>query len=169
MTEVFNPPLYALADEYRQVLALFDDENAEPAAIEAALDAIAGQINHKADAIAALVRQFTLLSEARAAEATRMTRLAQLDASRADRLKNYLLNNMLVVGAEKIDTPRFHITVRTNPPAVEVLDQTVIPDQFIREVIATSVDKRAILEHYKATGELVDGTDIRRGQRLDIR
>jgi hypothetical protein len=59
--------------------------------------------------------------------------------------------------------------VRTNPPAVQVLEEMLVPKEFIKTVVSTAVDKRAILDHLKSTGEVVDGVAITRGQRLDIR
>jgi hypothetical protein len=50
-----------------------------------------------------------------------------------------------------------------------VLEELLVPDEYVRTVTTTSVDKRAILDAYKATGEIVSGVEITRAQRLDIR
>ena len=68
-----------------------------------------------------------------------------------------------------IDTTRFSIRVRTNPPAVQVLEEMLVDDQYIRTVTTTSVDKRMILDNFKATGEIPAGIDITRSQRLEIK
>jgi hypothetical protein len=44
-----------------------------------------------------------------------------------------------------------------------------VPAEYVRTVTTTSVDKRAILDAYKTTGEIVPGVEVTRGQRLDIR
>jgi hypothetical protein len=56
---------------------------------------------------------------------------------------------------------RFPISVRTNPPSVAVLDQQLVPAEFIRMVVTASVDKRAILDQVKSTGEVPAGAEIR--------
>jgi hypothetical protein len=76
---------------------------------------------------------------------------------------------MQLLGTERIETTRFTLAIRTNPPSVEVFDETQVPADFIRVITTRSIDKRAILEHVKATGELVDGVDVLRRQRLEIR
>lgn len=169
MQPVALPPLYELSAEYQRVLSLLDDPDADPAALEQELDGLAGQIQIKAGAIAGLIRQFEAFSDMRKMEAQRMKALADADARKADRLRDYLLRNMQAVGAERIDTKAFRLSLRANPPSVQVLEEPLVPAEYIRTVTTTSVDKRAILEHFKTTGEIVDGTDISRGTRLDIR
>jgi hypothetical protein len=75
---------------------------------------------------------------------------------------------MRALGSERIDTARFRVSIRTNPPSVHVLEEMLVPEHYIRTVVTTSVDKRALLENFKATGEIVDGVEITRSTRLDI-
>jgi hypothetical protein len=164
-----NRTLYALSASYLDVLALLEDPDADADALEQQLDGIAGLLTQKADNIAALVQQFEGMAALRKAEADRMRELAAADQRNADRLRDYLLRHMQALGTEKIDTPRFKISVRTNPPAVQVLEEMLVPEQFIRTVTTSSVDKRAVLEHLKATGEIPAGIDITRSTRLDVR
>ena len=161
--------LYSLASEYLDVLALLEDDAAHADALEQHLDNIAGLLTQKADNIAALVQQFEGMAALRKAEADRMRELAAADQRNAERLRSYLLRHMQALGTEKIDTARFKISVRTNPPAVQVLEEMLVPEQFIRTVTTSSVDKRAVLEHLKATGEIPAGIDITRSTRLEVR
>lgn len=98
-----------------------------------------------------------------------MRELAAADQRNADRLRDYLLRHMQALGTEKIDTARFKISVRTNPPAVQVLEEMLVPEAFMRTVTTVSVDKRAVLEHLKNTGEIVPGVEIVRSTRLEVR
>jgi len=161
--------LYQLTDEYLHILDLLEDPEAASEALEHELDAIAGKITHKAEAIAGLVKQLEGMAALRKAEADRMRELAAADQRHADRLRDYVLRHMVALGSERIDTARFRLSLRTNPPSVQVLEELLVPAEFIRTITTTSVDKRAILEHFKTTGEIVDGTEVTRGQRLDIR
>ena len=49
--------LYSLSEDYLRILDLLEDPEADAEALERSLDAIAGQITHKAEAIAGLVKQ----------------------------------------------------------------------------------------------------------------
>ncbi len=161
--------LYSLASEYLDVLALLEDPDADADTLEQQLDDIAGLLTQKADNIAALVQQFEGMAALRKAEADRMRELAAADQRNAERLRSYLLRHMQALGTEKIDTARFKISVRTNPPAVQVLEEMLVPEQFVRTVTTTSVDKRAVLDNYKTTGEIPAGIDITRSTRLEVR
>jgi hypothetical protein len=79
------------------------------------------------------------------------------------------LRHLQAVGTEKTETDRFTVAIRANPPSVEVLEPTLVPAEFIRTVTTMSVDKRAILELLKTTGEVPEGIEIVRKQRLEIR
>ena len=166
-----STPLYELSAQYLAVLELLDldaldDGNNQ---VELALDSIAAKISEKAEAIAGLVKQFEGMESLRLAECKRMKELADADGKRADRLRAYLLKHLTEIGTEKIDTPRFRISVKTNPPSVQVVDEHQIPEEYIRVVTSTSVDKKKILDELKTSGVIVPGVEVTRGQRLDIR
>ena len=161
--------LYALSDEYLRVLNLLETDDADDAELDAELERIAGKITQKAEAIVGLVVQLDGMAAMRKAEAARLRDRAGADERHAARLREYVLRHMQEIGTERIDTARFTIAIRQNPPAVEVVDEDLVPADFKREVITVSVDKRAILEHFKAEGEIVPGVEIVRRQRLDVR
>jgi hypothetical protein len=164
-----SAPLYELTAEYLEVLNLLDDQDADPAALEAELDAIAGAITGKAESIAAIVTECGARAGMLRSEADRLRDRAEAEERKATRLKEYLFKNMQLTGAEKIATTRFTISVRTNPPAVQVLEPMMVPTEYIRTVTTTSCDKRAVLDHFKATGEIPAGIEIARGVRLEIK
>src|SRR5262252_10057272 len=159
--------LYQLSDDYLRILAVLEEEADE--VLEAELGRIAGQITHKAEAIAGLVVQLDGMADLRRAEAKRLRERAEADERHAVRLRTYLMSHMALIGSERIDTARFTVAIRANPPSVEVLDQDQVPEKFRRVVTTVSIDKKAILEHYRTEGEVVDGVEIVRRQRLDIR
>jgi hypothetical protein len=165
--------LYDLSADYLQILDLLEtadsDDTGAVEKLEKTLDELAGAITHKAEAIAGLLQQLEGMAAMRKAEAKRMAELSASDERHADRLRSYLLRNLQSIGTERVDTARFRISVRTNPPSVAVLNQQLVPAEFIRTVTTTSVDKRAILDQVKITGEIPDGVEITRGQRLEIR
>jgi hypothetical protein len=160
--------LYELSDTYIHLLMLLEDPDVDSHQIEQHLDTITGAIKEKAEAIAGLIRWCEGLAEMRRVEAKRMLDSAAPFANKADWLRDYVLRNMQATGIERIDTARFTLKIKTNPPRVEVLEPMLVPSEYQRQKIVVEVDKRKILEHLKETGEVVEGTEIVRGQRLDI-
>lgn len=117
---------------------------------------------------------------ARGAEAHNLTidaEIARLQALKAHRckvaagLRGYLLDNMQRAGIERIDCPMFSISIRKNPPAVEIFDPLSIPAEYMvtpePKPVVAAPDKKAIAAAIKA-GKEVMGAKLTQGQRLII-
>ena len=52
------------------------------------------------------------------------------------------------------------LSIAKNPISVEIENENEIPDKFKQEVITIKIDKTAIKNHFKETGELIPGTKI---------
>lgn len=161
--------LYELSAVYLRLLDVLDDPEADPAAIETELNLIGGKIAQKAEAIAGLVRQCEGIAKMRRFESKRMADGAKSFERKAAHLRDYLHQHMRAVNQERIETGRFTISIKSNPPRVEVLRLDEVPNEFRRETLVVELDKKAILEHTRLTGEVVPGTEVVRGERLDIR
>jgi hypothetical protein len=161
--------LYAMSDEYLHLLELLEDPETVPEEVEAELDRISGKIAHKSEAIAGLIKWYQGLADMRSSEAKRMADSVHRFEGQAERLKAYLLRNMQQTGMTRIDTGRFTLSVKQNPPRVEVLEAAMVPSEYQRTKVIIDVDKRAVTEHWKATGEIPPGVEIVRAERLDIR
>ena len=105
----------------------------------------------------------------KAAEKAMADRRKSLEA-KADRIRQYLLDNMNRTGITKIECPYFVLGVRKNPPAVEVLNQDMIPDEYfdIPEPPAPTLNKNRLKEDLKA-GVIVEGAKLTAGQSLTIK
>lgn len=77
-----------------------------------------------------------------------------------EKIENYLKFSMQNAGLKKIQTNLGTITYYDGRDSVDVINDIEIPKQFIKIVQEEKIDKRAILEHYKNTGEIVSGIDI---------
>lgn len=83
-------------------------------------------------------------------------------------LKKYLKRSMEQVNSTKIESPYFKIAIVQNNPSVEVLDESLIPEEYKRIIPETKeVDKRKILDVHKQ-GIGVEGTKVIRNTRLKI-
>jgi len=165
------PALYELAADWLELAVLFeeseDDEQRDALALR--LDELEGKLEHKSENIVGLARWYDALAAARRDEARRMADGARSYEGRAEWLRSYLVRAMQTLGIDHIDTSKYSIRLRLNNPHVEVLEESLVPSEFRRTRITVDTDKAAILQHYKATGEVVDGTEIARGTRLDVR
>jgi len=134
------------------------------------LEGLSGDLEVKATNVAMFVRNLEASAEAiKAAEKQMAERRKALEA-KADRIRQYLLDNMNRTGITKIDCPYFVLSVRKNPPAVEVLNQDMIPDEYfdIPEPPAPTLNKNRLKEDLKA-GVVVEGAKLMAGQSLSIK
>ena len=100
-------------------------------------------------------------------------RLQALKAHRvkiAAGLRSYLMDNMLRMQIEKIDCPMFSISIRANPPSVDVFDPLQLPISYMVTPLPPPdrPDKTLIKEALKA-GKDVPGARLVQGQRLMIK
>lgn len=163
--------LWAMPAAYDEIVDRIERAESEEdaTAYELELDQLVGDIRHKAESVVGLARWYEGLAAVRKTEAQRMAQSAAVFEQRAERLKTYVQRTMEQLGIERIDTDRFSLAIRSNPPSVVVLDASAVPHEFERTKITIDVDKRAILAHVKATGEIPVGCEIRHGQRLEVR
>jgi hypothetical protein len=165
--------LYELADQYRIIHDLMDSEDNEHSDVELAqqLAVIEEDLDQKAENIAKLIKSTDLDVLSIAAEVERLQRRAATLTRRRDWLKAYLKTTMEYLGILKVKGVVFTVSVKQSPLACNVLDATAIPDEWRIPVPPPEprVDKRGIIDHYKVTGELVPGVEVKSNTYLEIR
>jgi len=83
-------------------------------------------------------------------------------------MKDYLKGSMEHTGITKIECPYFKLSVQNNPAAINILDESLIPEQFKEQAITWKINKTAIKSAIK-TGKVVPGAVLVNGTRLAIR
>ena len=162
--------LYDIAAEYRQTADKLADLDLDEQTIADTLEGMSGALEVKAQNVVMFARNLeataTAIKEAETAMASRRKAIEH----RAAGLRRYALSAMQVAGVPSIECPYFKLSVRKNPPAVEVFDAAQIPAQFMRtpEPPPPAPDKKAITEAIKA-GQEVPGARLVSGERLEVR
>ena len=162
--------LYLIAQEYRAAAELLADLDLDAQTVADTLDSISGELEQKSVAVAMFARNLEATAEQiKQAEAAMATRRKALE-NRADSLKRYLLGAMQTTGITKVECPYFKLSVRDNPPAVDVFDATQVPAEFMvtPPPPPAAPDKSAIKAAIKA-GQDVPGCRLTQGQRLEIK
>ena len=164
------PSLFSLTESAVRLLALLEEGQGDTdgAELERQFEEAAAALVQKFESCAWTVTDLEALATARANEARRLAAQAKSIEAVADRLRARMLAHMHAIGQERIVTPRYTLSVRANPPRVDVLEAQLVPKDYERTRITVEPDKRAILEHWRATGEIVPGVEVVRGERLAI-
>ena len=162
--------LYELAHAYRDDANKLADLDLDDQTLTDTLEGLSGELEVKATNTAMLVRNLeanaAAIKEAEAAMAARRKALE----NRAARIKDYLLANMMVAGIQKIECPYFKLSVRENPPAVEIYELGLIPATFMKQPeTPPPMPNRAEIAAAMKAGQEVPGCKLTRGARLEIK
>ncbi len=163
------PDLYLLAAEYREAAAKLSDLDLDEQTIADTLESLSGDLEVKAKNVAAFARNLEApAASIKDAEAQMAARRKAME-NRAAGLRRYLLAAMQEAGISKIECPQFALTVKTNPPAVEVFDALMVPAEFMKqpEPPPPAPDKTAIKKAITA-GREVPGCRLMQGKRLEV-
>lgn len=161
--------LYQLASQFRELEALGADELDEET-LRTTLEGLEGELTLKATNIALFSQNLEALAEMTGDAAQKLKARADRLKSRADALKQYLFIHLQAAGVRKIEAPEFTISIKKNPPSVDIDPLATIPDQYLipPEPQLPKPDKQAISRALKA-GKAVNGCRLIQLERLDIR
>jgi phage host-nuclease inhibitor protein Gam len=160
--------LYDLAGQYRQLAERLAnlDLDAETVADTIEASGLTDEINAKAQGVLLVAKQAEQYLPYIDAEIARLRALKARHERIAAGLRDYLKHNMQQAGIERIECPLFQISIRSNPPAVEVFDEAQVPKELLR--VKYEVDKTAIKAELKA-GREVAGCRLVNGTRLEVK
>lgn len=164
------PALYTLAAEYIAAAERMADLELPAEVIRDTLEGLAGDLEVKAQNVAAFARNLESVADSiKAAERQMADRRKALE-NRAAGIREYLKEQMQHTGIRKIESPWFTLSVQDNPPAVVIADETSVPAEFMRipDPPPATPDKIAIAAILKSGGE-VPGAFLTRSQRLVIK
>lgn len=81
-------------------------------------------------------------------------------------LRSALHQQMLDLGIRKVEGQEFTFAVRKNPPRVEVVDESLIPPEFVSY---TPMINKAAIKDVLEEGRVVPGAELVQSSRLDVR
>lgn len=121
---------------------------------------LALELQNKSSNIIGYIKNSEYLLESIKAEEKRLEEMRKLGEAKLDKFKQYVKENMEKLGLERIPTELGSLAITKNPMSVEIENEEEIPTEFKIEVVTTKIDKTAIKNHFKETGEIVSGTRI---------
>jgi len=160
--------LYELSTQYQQLANQLSDMDLDAQTVQDTIEAsgLVDDFAIKAQNIEMVCRQITKDIPAIEAELKRLKLLKEKRERIASGLHEYLQYHMTQTGITKIEAPLFSISLRTNPPSVEIFDEAQVPEEFL--VPKYSVSK-SLLKAAIETGREVPGARIIQNQRIAIK
>jgi hypothetical protein len=165
-----NLSMYTIAQEYRGMVEKLMDTQDDTIAIADTIEAEAYPLEVKAQNVAYAIKNLEATAAAIEAAEAEMAARRKAAKKRVEHLKEYAKTCMEIAGVSKIECPHFALTVKSNPPSVDIYEPSMIPVEFMRqpEPPPPAPDKTAIKEALKA-GKEVPGAILAQGTRLEIK
>lgn len=159
--------LYELTNNYQKVYDMAD-EDVDMVTWFETLESITDAVEVKVDGIAKLLKAFGANATAIKEEEVRLYNRRKAIENKQDNLKQYLQQQMELIGQDKIKTVTFTASIQNNPPSVNVTDQSLLSAEYIVTKIEQSIDRKKLLEDLKK-GKEIPGAEIKTGRSLRIR
>lgn len=170
MTEL---KLFEISGEYRLLAERLAGMDLDATTIADTIEAsgLTDALQEKAQGVELVARAAEIHCPAIDAEIARLQALKVHRQKIAQGLRDYLKQNMEAAGIERIECVLFKLSLKRNPPAVEVLDEAAVPAGFWvtpePKPPAMRIDKTAIKAAIKA-GQDVPGAQLVQHTRLEV-
>lgn len=157
--------LYDLTQQYQDLLDLMHDDT-DTEQIKAMLDGLEGAIGEKVENIIKVSKSLEYDSEILGEEIKRLqARKASIENNRKTLLDN--AQGMLEsVGLDKLRGKLFNIWVQSNPPSVNIIDESLIPKNYFSS--KPFLQRKKIMQDIK-DGKEVAGVELTQGKGIRFR
>lgn len=118
------------------------------------------EIDKELEALAYVHTQHDNRIEDLAAEIKELQSQKRFLESEQAKITEHSIDRMNDADESNLQTPTFSLTVKNNPPSVEVTEEDMIAPKFKKTKMVTTVSKTDILRYYRETGEVPTGVNI---------
>ena len=162
--------LYDIADNIRVLADMVNQEGGDmdEQTIADTLEALEGDLSHKADQIGKLVKMLDRQADMCELEVARLGDRSSKLRKRSESVTSYLHACMRVADVKKVENSLFNIAIRKTPDVIE-LDEELLPKRWFIERTTERPDKRGILAAVKAGEEIRGATLVTDREKLYIR
>lgn len=152
--------LYEITAGYMQVMDKLGSGELTEQETKEIQDQLQNALMQKSNSIIGYYQNQKALTDAIDVEIKRLQEMKKSVDNNLDRYKEYVKTNMEVLGIEKIETSLGKLSIAKSPISVEILDENLIPEEYKETVTTTKINKKAIADNFKSTGEFIEGVRI---------
>ncbi len=166
---ISNEPLYKVSNLYLEAYEkMFSDSDLPVDAVKDTLEGIQEELKSKAINVAALIRNLEIDAACiEEVEKNAKERRKKLE-KQVERLREYLLSNLEIVGINKIFTAELEIKIQKCPPSVHIEENTELDKRFIRTTIKIEPDKVKLKEALE-NGKEIEGVKLIQRNKMLIK
>ena len=117
-------------------------------------------LQRKSQNIIGYIKNIELTVEAMKTEEQRISEQRKRLEKKVINFKKYVKECMENNGISKIETGLGTLALVKNPISVEIVNEDIVPDEYKTEIKTIKINKKAITDNFKETGEIPIGTNI---------
>lgn len=117
-------------------------------------------LQQKSQGVIGYVRNIEAVIEAKKNNEKKLAESRKADERRLENFKKYVKECMENNGITKIETGLGNLSIAKSPISIEITNEDEIPAEFKQEIRTMKIDKKAIADNFKSTGELINGVII---------
>lgn len=155
-----NLSLYNITNKFVEIMDKAENGELTEEEYNQLGEELAVELQKKSSSIIGYAQNEEALIEAVDMQIKRLTEFKKAKQNNLDKFKQYVKDNMERLQISKIETELGVLSISKNPMSVEIENEEEVPAEFKLEVVTTKIDKTAIKNHFKETGEVVAGTRI---------
>lgn len=160
MKNMSDLTLYNITNKFAELMDMAENGELTEEQYNALGEQLTLELQQKGSGIIGYTQNEEAFIEAVDFQIKRLQDLKKARQNKLEKFKQYVKENMDRLGITKMDTELGTLSIAKNPMSVEIENEEEIPKEFKQQVITTKIDKTAIKNHFKATGEIIPGTRI---------
>lgn len=157
--------IYDLSEKYKVLLEMMNEEGADEQAINDTLLSLEGELYMHVESLVKAIKNAEAEAEAIKAEASRLSERAKARQADAARLKQKIIMLMDSADEKTMKSDLFTVTVGKGRESVDILDQKLIPDEYMKVEVIQSPMKADILKQLNEGNE-VPGAAVKVGNKF---
>ena len=155
-----NLTLYNITNKFAELMDRAENGELTEEEYNKLGEELALELQQKGSGIIGYAQNEEALIEAVDVQIKRLQDLKKSRQNKLEKFKQYVKENMDKLGITKLDTELGTLSIAKNPMSVEIENEMAIPAEFKMLVQTIKIDKTAIKNHFKETGEVVAGVQI---------
>lgn len=157
--------LYDIANEFVEIRELLESGEIDADAAKDTLDAVSVSFEDKLRNCLMIMREFESTASALEVEIGRIKSLQQSAEKSAESLKQYVSSCMEMAGNDKADLGLFKVTLKAPSKAVEIADESALPEDYFVVVPETKRPDKSLISKALKDGFDVPGAKLVDGKR----
>lgn len=152
-----NLSLYQITSAFPMLIAQEEMSEEDKKKVEEELTVLMQQ---KSKNIIGYFRNNELTISAMKEEEKRIAEARKNLENRNENFKKYVKECMENAGLTKVETVLGTLSIAKSPISVEITNENEVPSEYKQEMVTTKIDKKAIADNFKQTGEIPNGVVI---------